>query len=217
MFGIDDALLAAIMSSAAAAAPAAATAAEAAPAAAGALSGAASAGAGAAGAMGLNEALAPLNTVTGGLDALDAGMGADLTKAAKPAMDLTGKMQGAHMALRMASKLIPNKQARQTLDLLSLASGMGASGGDMTKNPGLVMDPLNDIAQMTQEEDARKQQKLSQALSPLAPSTQAQPTGGPVSSTPSTRQAMAAMPSVRLTSDMPADERLRILYSGGRY
>lgn len=78
----------------------------------------------------------------------------------------TERMKGAHEALKLASKLTSNKQARQTLDLMQLGTGMASSGGDMSKGSELVMEPLNDLAMMTMAEE-EKRPRLSQSMSPL--------------------------------------------------
>ncbi len=131
-------------------------------------------------------------------------------------VDWAARMKDAHQVLRFASMLTKNKKDKQTLNLMAMGTGLGASNGDLSSPEAqqMLSAPLQEIAKDTQEEEAKQQQKMSQVISPLqAPSTMQQPRA-PVNANvaPTTARGAGPLPPARLAPDLVVNPRLREIY-----
>ncbi len=154
--------------------------------------------------------------------------------------DVSGDLKKAHGLLTFTSKLIPGKSAKQTLNLMRLGAGLGATKGDLSspEAQSMVLDPLSRLADSMQQDvpdpavtpPRRRSPKpypgpsiLAPSLPPLSLSAAAsgQPTFGPVINSavaPATAAASAmGLPATRSVPDIatltPA-ERLKQVWGG---
>ncbi len=124
--------------------------------------------------------------------------------------DWQANMKGAHHALRFASKLVPNKEAKNTLSLMALGTGAGANVSDPQAAMEMMGGPLQDIAA---NQDV-SQKRVSQGA-PAAPPMPA-PTPAPqiTQASPATARGVGALPPTRIAPDMSMaspEDRLRML------
>lgn len=126
--------------------------------------------------------------------------------------DWQSHMKGAHGALRFASKLIPNKDAKNTLNLMALGTGAGMNVSDPAAAMESMGGPLGDIASSQQQELSK--QRLSQAAPVAPPAPAPMPKPQITQASPATARGMGTLPPARLTGDpnaMSAEQRLMML------
>ena len=117
-------------------------------------------------------------------------------------------LKGMTSGFRLASKIIPNKQAKTMLNLLAMGTGASSNLKDPKALVESLGGPLEDISKGVTEE----QEKEDKRLSDLTPSTQLEPvpdappraSGGP---------ATSQLPATRLSPDsgtlLTPQDRLR--------
>ena len=158
-------------------------------------------------------------TTTAGIAGTAGAATAGSTAAATPGAAATAIPQGMRLSealggfgkaapmFHLASKLIPGKQAKNMLNLMSMAgSGIGNAKDPMALMKSLE-GPVTDIAASTQDQEKR--------LSEFMPRPTTQP-AGPVGSppTPSTMMGGNRLPATRLMGDAAMfrpEDRLRML------
>ena len=138
---------------------------------------------------------------------LDVGVGALASEAGVAGMGLSESLapmlKGATGALRFASKIIPNKQAKTMLNLMSMGTGAGENVGDPKALLKSMSGPMEDIGKSVTEESESKKKRLSELIPPTSTAPRPAPTTIP---TPSSRSPGIPLPR---TSLLNPDERLR--------
>lgn len=103
--------------------------------------------------------------------------------------DWQSQMKGAHQALRLASKMIPNSQAQDTLNLMAATTGAGSNVSDPTEAMKMVQGPVSDLAANAQKKQQQEQMRLQKAM--------------PLPGTPPPMPAQTQMTPAAATSYMP--------------